>query len=170
MTRCNAFKRLLTTSDTSTSFASTPDLATTPSGDGVIPLGGGVPATQSPDNLQLIFFGEGNDDTTFDVRVIGYRRTTNAAGDTSWTAIYLADISVTLCTETGISGGVVTASEKYADTLTVTLANENVDYTVVSPTGNRKAHVTIDTKGCEYAKVIFDRTGATACNCLWATL
>ena len=156
------FTRLLTTSATDTSFASKIPKVARPSGDAIIDLGdGGAMACAS---LLLQFFGEGADDTTFESRIIGWRRVGHGTTEL-WVPMTLAEIAVTLSTVVGVAGRAVTADERFADTLTL---NTGIAAFFSGDANAQPATAIIDTMGCELAEPIFDLTGATNANCLYA--
>lgn len=121
--RTGGFRRYLATSSTATAFNSSVFGATatarilTPteiaSTNGIIPFGKSL-------TTQVAFFGAGNDNTTFDWRIWIVYRMISAAGVVG--NDYLVDFgcsgSVILSGIVGKSGGVVTDSERFADTIT----------------------------------------------------
>jgi hypothetical protein len=159
------FSKVCAANSTASSFASKVPTTTEPTGDGVVsPLrSGGV-----YDNVLLAFYGTGNDDTTFDARVIGWRKIS-----TLWVPVPLFQLTATLSTAVGVSGAAVTDSERFADTLALSAdftGADGVSVQVQSLSGltNKVAHLVFDAKGFTKFEVLFDLTGATAANALWA--
>lgn len=161
----NRFRRVRTASATDTSFATRADTATEPTGAGVIDIGSaGLAATW----LAIEFFGAGDANDVFDVRIYAARR----SGDV-WTFTPIFAGTATLGTKTGVAGGLVGAAELYADTLaaaTPSYGVEDVSYRVVSPADNTKARLFLDTEGAEKVVVDFDMTtgNPTSANALYA--
>lgn len=120
------------------------------------------------------FFGTGNDDTTFLARILGWRYVTDAPGTPEtaiWVPVPLLELTCTLSTATGVAGGTVGSSDRFADTLAIvgTTGNDDVSIDIVSPANNTPAHVVVDLKGFQKVEVIFDRnSSASSCNGLWA--
>ncbi len=151
----------LASSDTSTSFTAKAATTTQPTTNIITPppIGTGV-----PNLLQLIFFGTGSDNDTFDYRVYGYSK-----GDTLWIPSLLVGGSATLSTSVGVASALVTNSYRFADTLDIDFGNSNVSAEVVSPgSGSEEiASLVLDMRGHKLIQLAFDRTGATACNALY---
>jgi hypothetical protein len=154
------------TNSTDTSFTSRVDVATKPSGDGFIILDN--VAGRSSNNLLIQFFGTGSDNDTFDARIYGWR----LCGST-WMPQILLEITATLSGAVGISGGALSASERYADTIVQKTAfddGEDIGFRFILPGTDLRATLIIDNLGCPLLGIDFDRTGATACNALVAQL
>lgn len=165
-TQTNEWVELLSTNSTDTSFTANAPTTTEPTGAGIVDLF--RIAGKVHNNVAFIFYGTGNDDTTFDARVTGWQKVS-----TLWVPVPLLEVSCTLGTSVGVSGASVTDSERFADTVTVAAAYTglaNTAYRVVSPTGNLIAMLMIDMAGLPKLEVEFDRTGATACNALYRVL
>jgi hypothetical protein len=143
----------------------------TPSGDGVIEMGGTVGAL-APNGLILVPFGVGSATNTFTMNAYGWRRTVGGgvpSTDPLWVAYQLAAFTVTLCTVPGLANTDVNASQLFTGTITLTSGNANVSTEVVSPTGNVVAHIVLDAKGSQFVELRFGTGGsATSCNCLAA--
>lgn len=155
--------KLLSTNDSSTSFASRIITATKPSTN-IIEREGVI----TENLIELVFFGAGSDDQTFDARLIGWNRTNGSAA--VWIPTPIAQLSCTLCTAVGVAGGDVVASDRFVDTITGASWNPSGGVEIVSPTGNIIAHVLVDMKGSELLQVDWDMTGATSGNCLYRWL
>lgn len=91
-----------------------------------------------------------------------------ASGEVNWTHVLLAEYAFTLSAAVGRSGGAVSASERYADTITRTLGIENVAEQILSPANDTPGHVLVDVKGCPAVLVELIRVDATSVNALWA--
>lgn len=151
------FVKLLTTNATDANFASKVPTATEPTGAGALdlPRGGGG---QVRENLLLLFFGVGADNTTFDARVIGWRKVS-----TLWMPVTLCEVSCTLSAVVGVAGQPVVDTERFADTITV---NKGLG-AVYTPTADAQAAMLlVASEGCAKVEVIFDMTGATSGNAL----
>ena len=146
------YRRIRETNATDTSFASRPDTATEPSGNGVYQLQqNGIASTW----LMLVPYGTGDADDAFDIKILGWRKSGSA-----WTAVQLIGVATcTLGTKAGVAGGLVAAAAKYCDTIaSVTLGVENVSFRVSSPADNTAAYLFFDTCGCDKIEVLFDST------------
>jgi hypothetical protein len=174
-TKAGHFRRVLATNTTSnTAFAAKADLAAAPAvaevdtAAGYITFDSGESDNYTPNTIQLVFFGAGNDNQTGKCRLHGLRPVRTATGLTNHTHTLLAEYTFTLSAAVGLSGGAVSASERYADTITRTLGIENVSDQIVSPTGDTPGHVLVDVKGCPVMLVELIRVDANSINALWA--
>lgn len=156
------FARVYATNATDATFPSRVATTTQPADAGVVDLrrvGGSV-----YDNVALVFYGTGNDNDTFDARVIGWRKVS-----TLWVPVPLCQLTATLSAAVGVASAAVLDTERFADTVALAAGyNANVSAEVVTPTGDVVAHVCLDTKGFTLLEVTFDLTGATDANALWA--
>lgn len=148
-----------------TSIANPADTQVKPSGDGVIDLGadrGGY----VPNGLLIIPYGTDTSAQTFLLSAFAWDMIpagTGAAGDKdTWQAYLLASFQCTLCTLTGLALSPVNASQLYCGTITITAGNANVSAEAVSPTGNIKASILLDTKGAALVELRFARNGSAA--------
>lgn len=131
------------------------------------------PADETHNGAVINFFGAGADNATFSARIIKWRKapgngTTQA--DT-WIPTVLAELACTLSTQVGVAGGVIVATDRLVDTisLTGTTANDDVSISIVSPANNTMGEVTIDLSGVERLEITFTTGGsATDCNALVA--
>jgi hypothetical protein len=152
-------ERVRPTSSVDASFPSKVPTSTVPSGAGVV----GDPIVQgAPEWIQIIPFGDGADNATFDLRVIGWKPTTLGL----WVPTILAQAACTLSAAVGENGYEVTASQRFADTITLTQVQANVDSKVSSPTGDLVASFQVQTRGATLIEVIFDTGTATGANAL----
>lgn len=151
--------KIRNTNSTDSSFPSRIPTVTEPTGSGVMRLN--RVKGFSANNLKVIPYGAGSDNTTFDMRVIGWEEVNGL-----YVPAILAQVSVTLCGAVGVSGQAVTDSERFADTLSVTVGNSGVDVSVISPGADVSGHFVVDLKGCAIVEITFDMTGATSGNAL----
>lgn len=121
--------------------------------------------------LSLVPFGVGANNTTFDVRVIGWRKYGNTAdvGGTLWMPRTLLQFSVTLSAAVGVAGTEVDETQRFADTLSdpVTgMGTIGVNCQPTSPANDTEGHYLFDRQGHPVLEILFDMTGATSGNCL----
>lgn len=144
-------------------------------GAGVIKLGAGTVDTK---NIMLFcLYGTGSDNSVITgCRFIGWHRMQGTTppyqtAGAVWVPVPLLEVAATLSSATGATNGVLTASHRFADTITVVAGygNTNVDYTLNSPANNTIAHGTFDYKGFAYIEAIFDLGDATAAGVLFRT-
>jgi len=121
--------------------------------------------------IVIVPFGAGADTNTFSLRVIGWRvaydRGTARRPDTAvWIPVPLVELLCTMSTPVGVTGGFLTASDRFCDTiaLTGTTANDDVDLSITSPANDTIAHAIVDCKGNQKVELIFT-TGASATSC-----
>lgn len=142
---------------TDTSFPARPVTTTEPAGNGVLDL-----RQFTPSNLVVIPFGSGSDNTTFDLRIIAWNRI-----GTLWVPTILAQASCTLSASVGVSGQSVTDTDRFADTVTLSLiASAGVDAFAKSPANDTPATIVVDALGAEKIEIVFDLTGAAGANAL----
>jgi hypothetical protein len=141
------------------SFPSKVPTATQPTGAGVV----GDPVVQgAPQWIQVIPFGDGADDSTFDLRVIGWKVSDLGL----WVPTILAQAACTLSTAVGVDTYEATSSQRFADTISLTQVRADVDSKVSSPTGNLVASFQVETRGCAFIEVTFNLGTATGANAL----
>lgn len=153
-------QRVRANSSTDANFPSRVPTSTAPAGDGVIfdPLAG----SSAPEWLQVIPFGDGADNATFDLRVIGWKPTPLGL----WIPTILAQAACTLSTAVGVNSYEVTASQRFADTIVLSLIQANVDSKVSSPANDTPGSFQVQTRGSVFIEVIFDMGTATGANAL----
>lgn len=129
-----------------------------------------------PNGIILHPFGVGNDDTTFSLRVMGWKPTlVDVAGvyfQKCWVPVELIEVACTCSTATGAATGYVLNTERFADTIALTgsTANAGVNCDIVSPANNTIGSLYVDLKGATMFEVIFTTGGsATSANALWQT-
>lgn len=141
------------------SFPSKVPTATQPTGAGVV----GDPVVQgAPQWIQVIPFGDGADDSTFDLRVIGWKVSDLGL----WVPTILAQAACTLSTAVGVDTYEATSSQRFADTISLTQVRADVDSKLSSPTGNLVASFQVETRGCAFIEVTFNLGTATGANAL----
>lgn len=122
----NDFQKAFSANATDNSFTSLACTKTEPTGTGVIATGW-ANGTSFP-NLTLLAFGTGNENTTFDVRIVGWKKV-----GATWIPTILAQGTCTLSKFVGVANGDVVATERFADTLSfsgysgVTVQNPGAD-------------------------------------------
>ena len=185
-TLATAWKRLLDTDATDTSFASKVPTVTAPNSkttDGVIDLQPtrhnlgnndeetfvvGGPVAHS---LQFVFYGTDANNETMNVRILGWAPVKMDGQDDLWIPTVLYEGSVTLGATTGVSGHTISNSYFFADTISdPTTGNDNVDSRTTSPTGDEIAHLDLDVKGFPKIEVQFDSTAAASMNAIYREL
>ena len=155
----------LSTNDSSTSFASRIPTGTRPTANIVEPQG-----SIASNLIQIVFFGAGSDDQTFDARLIGWNSTNTGSSTSLWVPTPLAGFSCTLSTAVGIASRDAVATDRFADTISGATYNPSGGVEIVSPTGDIIAHVVVDIKGSEIVQLDFDMTGATNGNAFYRWL
>lgn len=131
-------------------------------------------AGSSQNGVLIVPYSTGNDDDTFDVRVIGWKEVFAAdPAQIFWFPIELAQFSCTVSTYTGVANGLLTTTSRFADTIVLVRPTaDNAHVTIHSPANNTPAHILIDCKGCAKFEVLFDATDAdvTGMNALYSLL
>lgn len=122
-----------------------------------------------PQYIKLIPFGVGANNTTFTVRLIGW----SLVNSTLWVPQVLCEFLATLSQFVGVSGGVVTDSQRFADTVadpTANVGREGVDCWKRSPANDTPAEYKIAAAGCVLFQVDINiGVSATSGNCLIGT-
>lgn len=167
-TQSSRFAKARTANATDTSFPSKIPTATEPSGTGVVELIQNKLGGPIQNSVLVVAFGAGSDDTTFSVRVIGWRLFGDDPQTQLWIPAVLAELACTLSSAVGVAGKVVVNTERFADTITLVTGNDDISIDIVSPTGNVVAHAAVDIKGFQKLEFTFDLTGATDANVLYS--
>lgn len=157
-------QKLLAANSTASSFTARGVQETTPATTSAL----AVIQAQGKGILDLIFFGAGSDNTTFDYRILGWTVTGVVAGVTQWAARIIAQGSVTLSGLTGTATYPIVNTDRLADTI-------DLDYGVAvlynGPTDAAPAMLEIPlTEDFPLIEVQFDMTGATNGNALYSLL
>lgn len=118
--------------------------------------------------LRLRPYGTGADNSTFNMYVFLICRTPNINTATAaYEIAYKNLFAVTLSAATGSATGFLGSTNyRFADTIVYTAGGQN--YEIDTNGSDFPAEVRIDTLYADYAYIFFDRTGATACNALYA--
>lgn len=152
-------QKVRATSSTDANFPSKVPTATAPSGAGVV----GDPIVQgSPQWIQIVPFGDGADDATFDLRVIGWKVSDLGL----WVPMILAQAVCNLSSAVGVDTYEVTSSQRFVDTIALTQVQANVDSKLSSPVGNLVGSFQVETRGSALIEIIFDLGTATGANAL----
>lgn len=125
------------------------------------PTGAGVIAWAGRTGLLLIPYGTGADDSTFDVKIIGWAKI-----GTLWVPALVAQVAVTLSTIVGVAAAEIVATERFADTLALTKGLG----TIVNPVGDTQpASLMIASQLAAFEKLefVFDLGTATAANAIY---
>lgn len=172
-------RRARTLGSTATSFtAPTVSRSRPPEDDGTATSRVAIPCFSTakldgPVHNQLVLypFGVGNDGTTYDFRVIGWRVVQQSSTFDLWFPMILAAFSCTLSQFVGLAGSPMVATDRAVDTISRT-ANLGSDLSgeVVSPQNDTPGRIKLDLEGCSYWEPTFDMTGATSGNLLYGYL
>lgn len=143
-------KKALATDSVAVGYTAPTVLDAQPGADGVHAIAQG--------DLELIVVGLGADNDTFGVRVLGYKKYTNAAGLVDWVPEVLADLTGLLSTFLGRANGAVFGSTyRYADAYTLVSG-----IAVLPPVpANTPAKIVVPGRGFELLKVEAIITGTT---------
>jgi hypothetical protein len=166
----SGYKKALATNSTDTSFTSLIPTGTEPTGAGVINLGwGGV---LSPNFLELIPYGVGDDDDEFSMRVTSWKVFGNDPETWLWVPKPILEVAVIMCTAVGVAGRQVVATERFVDTISIvnSIGASGESVRIISPTGNLIGSILLDVQGSQKVQLTFDATtgSPTSMNCLWA--
>lgn len=170
------YRKVRATNAADTSFPSRVATVTEPTGGGVIDrpnVGGGH-------GVQFVFYGTGDADDVFDVRVLGWRKV-GGSPTGLWVPVIIAGLTCTLGTATGVAGAEVVATELFADTVTITSGGEPTvtadttrggTFRLFSPANNLIAWVAVPLYGFAKLELTFDMTTGdpTGANALYSFL
>ncbi len=172
-TLSDVFQKARSVNQTSSSFVSKVPTNATPQGDAGTATGAsvidlGIDGDRAQNAIVVLPYCTGNDDVTFSVRVIGWRPVgINDRTTCLWIPVVLAELSCTGGATVGVAGMVLVATERFADTITLTTGNANVSTDVNSPADDTIAHAVVDLKGFQNVELSFSTgSSATACNAL----
>jgi hypothetical protein len=185
----SGWQHTLTTQATSTSFTALAVTQTKPETDNtaatahlVVPF----PEKSKEGNnlLSILPYGVGAANTTFDIKVVGWRVISSAiphatgaapagkrgeqASNGIWIPTTFGIYSITLGTMTGIDGTGFEDENKLADTIAETTSTGTPSFGAHAD--NVSSSLTIDLLGCQFADIYFDMTGATSGNVFATTL
>lgn len=165
----NDLRKARLVNQTSTTFVSKLPTVTIPNGDAgtatgasVIEIGNasffGYPA------VKVFLYGAGSNNNTLSCRLIGWELVGGL-----WIPSVLCEIQGTLSTVLrGVVGQPVSATEYFADTMTLTYGNANVSVELFSPANDIMAHAMVSVKDSRKLEFSFSRgSSATNCNALF---
>lgn len=161
-TLVTTYLKARSSNSTDANFASKVATVTAPSGTGVSATR--IIGEFSNSAIAVVPFGAGADNSTFDLRILGWR----ATGNGLYVPTILCQVACTLSTSVGVAGADVLDTERFVDTLTLSLGNAGVDCQVFSPANDTPSHVIVDTKGVSFVEFLFDMGTATSGNALFA--
>jgi hypothetical protein len=162
-TLCNELKKVFAANSTSASTTAPAPTLTEPTGDGIIDASAlGGQQNGIVNQLFMIFYGIGSNNATMTIRITGWRK----LGST-WIPFPLLVLTITLGTRAGITGGDVSASEVFADTIVAATAY-TAAYELLSQADNTIAGIKLDIFGCQKIQVQVDVNGSTSANALYA--
>lgn len=109
------------------------------------------------------FFGEGADDSTFEVFILGIKKYDEAGEGADRTWVPIAHLDITLSAAVGRDGGSVENENRYADTISVgDFAQDGRE--IVSPGSDYKALFRFNNDGYEQVVIAFKMGTATSGN------
>ncbi len=148
-----------TANKTDASFPSKVATATIPvTGTGIIDV------VEPNDTLEIIPYGIGADNTTFKLRVIGWRKIDHATTPL-WRPQIIAEFTCTNSTDVGVVSTVVLNTERFADTIVLAAGGIAA---VFSPANNTAGSAILDISGFSKIEFTFDmNSSATSANCLY---
>lgn len=145
--------------------------ATKPSGDGVIEMTRDSSGGVVQNSLVVMFYGTGSDNNTGSCRALAWSQVGNDPNTSLWVYFILAEFAFTLSASVGVAGKQVVATERFADTVTLTYGNDDVSLDIVSPANDIPTRVVFDCFGAQFVELIFTTGGsATDLNALYRKL
>lgn len=112
---------------------------------------------------RFVFFGTDAANETFDVKLVAWSQVIVSGGDALWVPTPMGIASVTLGSLTGVSGGTISDSQLFADTITVS-SYMIAGNSIISPADDSVASIEINNVGQQMTGVYFDMTGAASGN------
>jgi hypothetical protein len=173
------FRKARSVNQTSATFVSKVPTGTEPAGDAGTATGAsvfdiaptGASGGAGPNAVLVMPYAVGADNTTFSVRAIGWRLIGSDPATLLWVPTLLVELACTASAVVGVAGRAVVATERFADTITLTTGNDDVSVDIVSPTGDVAGHALVDIKGCQKLEFSFSTgSSATSCNALFSPL
>jgi hypothetical protein len=150
------FQKARSANSTDSSYLSRIPTTTEPTQDGV--LVPGRLAGKSFETLLVLPYGQGSDDTTINLRIVGWSKI-----NTLWVPTLLAELAGTLSQVTGVSGASVLDTERFADILSLT----NGIAVLVNPTSDSfPAYASVGVEGFQKVEFLFKLGTATQANAL----
>lgn len=172
VTRANFFRKFRTSNSTDASFPSKIPTTTQPSGTGVWDFTSGKTSPNGiliPSSIIVLPYNIGANNTTFKIRMIGWRSIYSATATTLWVPQILCEFTCTASAAVGIASAAVLDTERFSDTLTANAFNPSGGVEAVSTANDTPAHFIVDIKGCPIIEATFDmNSSATSANALWA--
>lgn len=176
-------RKVLSTDATGAAFTAKTLTLTEPTGSGVLDISG-VPSGYTPCWLVLLPYGQGADNDTFEMRVIGWHRIPTAVqGVIQWLPQPLHQLTCTMSALVGTAGGLIVAAERMCDTIvehtTLKADARTLDSAAVfygqsqyrSPANDLAASVKVQLDGVEKVEVLFAKLlTTTAMNALYSFL
>lgn len=167
-------QRGLTTNSTDTAYTAIAPTSTEPvSVDSTSPAQNAIVMSCSGTKAHLFFFGDGNDNSAFQSRVLLWSkvRRTSAATVDLWVPYLVGEFEAVLSTAVGVASAAVIATDRFADAVTEvgTTWDDNI-VEVKTTTADTLARVSVTTIGFQKIGIYFDMdapagTDATGCNC-----
>jgi hypothetical protein len=154
MAQSNNYRKALATNSTSSSYASKVPTITEPATNS----DNGIYDVRVAETLEILPYGIGANNDTFNMRVIGWRQIGPQA-TALWIPEILADLAVTLSNSVGVAGATIIATERFADAITVTSGNPAA--VVGTTTAETPLKATISVAGYNKIEFDFDITGTT---------
>lgn len=149
----NEWNKALVANATDSSYASRINTITEPTGVGVFNASG--------ENLQLLPFGTGADNSTFNMRVVGLKAL-RSGGSVLWLPEIICDLAVILSASVGVAGADIVAAERFADSIALT---SGIAVLPLVP-ADTNARAILDISEYQKYEILFDLVTATAANCL----
>ncbi len=172
--RSTPFRRLLTTNSTSATDPTKTDTLTAPAADYSLTAGtnGVLNVGESdfvPKRLVLCPFGAGADGNTFTIYVFGWERVISAGSTVQYHPVHLFQAAVTMSgTIKGVAGGVVVASDLYADTIAdPTVGTLGTTCYKISPANDNGAMISVNIEGYRIVEIVTKIGTATSANTLY---
>lgn len=165
------FRKAYSEASAADAFTARTPTTTKPSGSGIFDLvdtdaGLGIgTGAWVPEFLQLVPYGTDANDEAFDLRLIGWSKTTDSTP--VWVPQTLATLAVTLG---NIAATALEASAFLADTIVVTKgADEESGYgaSTITNANDTPASILIGLRGCPLIEFQTDIGTAAKANCLW---
>lgn len=183
MNRQYELRRALTDNVTSSGFTAktaailrgADDRGTAPNASAIKVNSADGPNGFTPTWVRLYPFGVGSDNDVFSMRIWGWLRIPGLPP--TWVPTIIGEFSCTLSGFTGVAGGAVIATERFADTISavatvgeyVKKAGASTDGSawIYSPANDTPGCVEIPLRGMEYIEFDWDETtGTPTSNCL----
>lgn len=151
--------------------------AASATGSSVIDLAYNPLGNYAPPRVKVLPYGVGADNTTFNMRVIGWNRIT-IGGDpnkTLWVPVNLLEVACTLSLAAGVAGTPVVATEFFCDILTVvtgsTLGGELALESLISTSNDTIGMIEVNMHGFQKLELSFNvGVSATSANALLGLL